>query len=132
MRTTLQKVMNRAWEIKREDKRNIFAECLKMAWKEIKNTVKRMEKTMKELLLSKGLKVWQKKDESGNVTVERIYINDLTVIGLEKVTENVRGFKKVSIYFDVLKNEFFYNGLYGSSTKKVVDEVIENLKKELA
>lgn len=32
----LRKVMKRAWEIKKEDSRNIFGLCLKMAWEEIK------------------------------------------------------------------------------------------------
>lgn len=36
MKETLKKVMKRAWEIKKEDKRNIFAICLKMAWAEVK------------------------------------------------------------------------------------------------
>ena len=40
MKETLKKVMKRAWEIKREDSRNIFAECLKMAWAEIKKVAK--------------------------------------------------------------------------------------------
>lgn len=32
----LSKIMKRAWEIKREDKNNIFGLCLKMAWAEAK------------------------------------------------------------------------------------------------
>ncbi|MBU9724506.1 hypothetical protein [Diplocloster modestus] len=32
----LRKIMKRAWEIKKEDSRNIFALCLKMAWEEAK------------------------------------------------------------------------------------------------
>ena len=40
MKETLKKVMKRAWEIKREDKRNIFGECLRMAWVEIKAAAK--------------------------------------------------------------------------------------------
>lgn len=31
-------LMKRAWEIKREDNRNIFSLCLKMAWAELKET----------------------------------------------------------------------------------------------
>ena len=33
----LSKVMKKAWEIKKEDRRNIFSVCLKMAWAIIKN-----------------------------------------------------------------------------------------------
>lgn len=32
----LRKIMIRAWEIKREDKKNVFSLCLKMAWAEAK------------------------------------------------------------------------------------------------
>lgn len=32
----LSEIMKRAWEIKKEDERNIFGECLKMAWTEQK------------------------------------------------------------------------------------------------
>lgn len=32
----LHRIMKRAWEIKRQDKRNIFSFCLKMAWEEAK------------------------------------------------------------------------------------------------
>ena len=34
----LKMIMTRAWEIKKTDSRNIFGECLKMAWAESKNT----------------------------------------------------------------------------------------------
>ena len=38
----LSKIMKRAWEIKKEDSRNIFGLCLKMAWEEAKEeTVKK-------------------------------------------------------------------------------------------
>lgn len=36
MKYDLRKIMKRAWEIKRQDKRNIFSFCLKMAWEEAK------------------------------------------------------------------------------------------------
>ena len=32
----LKKVMKRAWEIKKQDNRNVFSLCLKMAWAENK------------------------------------------------------------------------------------------------
>lgn len=43
-------IMKRAWEIKRENKDNIFGLCLKMAWKEAKES---SEMTLKEKLISK-------------------------------------------------------------------------------
>lgn len=35
---TLSKIMRRAWEIKKQDKRNVWSECLKMAWEDIRET----------------------------------------------------------------------------------------------
>lgn len=40
--TTLSKVMKKAWDIKKENKANIFSLCLKMAWSIIKNGAKKM------------------------------------------------------------------------------------------
>lgn len=40
MKYNLKNVMNRAWEIKRQDSANIFSECLKMAWDEVHNSIK--------------------------------------------------------------------------------------------
>lgn len=40
----LSKIMKRAWEIKREDSRYIFGECLKMAWEEAKENKNRKAK----------------------------------------------------------------------------------------
>ncbi len=36
MKYDLKKIMSRAWEIKKENSRNIFSLCLKAAWKEAK------------------------------------------------------------------------------------------------
>ena len=36
MKYDLRKIMKRAWEIKKENSRNIFSLCLKMAWEEAK------------------------------------------------------------------------------------------------
>jgi len=61
-------------------------------------------KTVEEILLSKGLKVWEK---NGN---KRIYINDLNVIGIEKVSNNPKGYRKVSMAYDILADSFSWNG----------------------
>lgn len=42
----LSAIMKRAWEIKKEDNKNIFAICLKMAWEEAKKGVKKMVKKL--------------------------------------------------------------------------------------
>lgn len=36
MKYNLKRIMSRAWEIKKENSRNIFSLCLKMAWEEAK------------------------------------------------------------------------------------------------
>lgn len=36
MKYDLKRIMSRAWEIKKENSRNIFSLCLKMAWEEAK------------------------------------------------------------------------------------------------
>lgn len=36
MKYDLRKIMKRAWELKKEDEKNIFSLCLKMAWTEAK------------------------------------------------------------------------------------------------
>lgn len=38
-------IMKKAWEIKKQDIRNIFSICLKMAWAEIKKVSKKAKKT---------------------------------------------------------------------------------------
>ena len=43
----LSKIMKRAWEIKKENVKNIFSICLKMAWAEIKKGVNKMITTIK-------------------------------------------------------------------------------------
>lgn len=48
MKKMLSKVMKRAWEIKRQDSRNIFALCLKMAWAEVKG-MKELKGTPKQV-----------------------------------------------------------------------------------
>ena len=40
MKYDLKKIMSRAWEIKKENSRNIFSLCLKMAWEEAKEEIK--------------------------------------------------------------------------------------------
>lgn len=51
----LKKVMKRAWEIKKQDNRNIFSLCLKMAWAEIKNLTETAFYGVKSWFLSRTL-----------------------------------------------------------------------------
>lgn len=69
MRYDLRKIMRRAWEIKREDNKNIFGLCLKMAWNETKN--KKEEKFY-------GIKTWfvyEKFSQGEREVFERARIN---------------------------------------------------------
>lgn len=67
------KIMKRAWEIKKEDSRNLFSLCLKMAWAEAKEEGN--VKTVEELE-DLGFKRWTKG------TMDRMYI-DAKNLGLE-------------------------------------------------
>ena len=42
----LRNIMKRAWQLKKENNENIFAICLKIAWKEAKEGVKKMVKKL--------------------------------------------------------------------------------------
>lgn len=67
------KIMKRAWEIKKEDSRNLFSLCLKMAWAEAKE--EENVKTLDELE-DLGFKRWTKG------SMDRMYI-DARCLGLE-------------------------------------------------
>ena len=98
----LSKIMKRAWEIKKEDNKNIFAICLKMAWEEAKKGVKKM--TVEEYLVEKkGLKVWEKYGK------KRIYINDLTSVDIDKYTSNPKSYRRASMYYDINEDKFVYS-----------------------
>lgn len=43
MKYDLSMIMKKAWEIKKENVKNIFSECLKIAWAEAKNPVLKSE-----------------------------------------------------------------------------------------
>lgn len=63
MKYDISKIMKRAWEIKNEDCRNIFGECLRVAWAE----AKAMDKI--EALEDMGFNRWTK------AGMDRMYIN---------------------------------------------------------
>ena len=94
---------------------------------EIKEEVKK-DMTVKEFLLNKGLKTWKKGTEGTADYKERIYINDLTVVGIEKVTLNPKAHKKDSMYYDCINNDFTF--FTPNSGKETMRELIELIKKE--
>ena len=61
----LSKIMKRAWEIKKEDSRNIFGLCLKMAWEEVKNM--NVDDELKELVT----KISDERGYSNPITIEK-------------------------------------------------------------
>lgn len=110
----LSEIMKRAWEIKKENESNIFAFCLKKAWSEAK---------VANYLLDKGLKVW----EGGSN--KRIYINDFSVVGIERFTPNPKSFKKATMYYD-LSNGRFYPSNVQRSNESTMDELIAAIRAE--
>lgn len=55
----LSKIMKKAWEIKKEDSRNIFALCLEMAWEQAKKESEETTMNLKEMTIDE-LKELQK------------------------------------------------------------------------
>ena len=61
----LSKIMKRAWEIKKEDNRNIFGLCLKMAWEEAKNM--NVDDELKTIVT----KISNERGYNDNITIEK-------------------------------------------------------------
>lgn len=83
---------------------------------------------MEKYLLSLGLKVWEKKDADGNTTQKRIYINDLKVVGIEKLSNNAKRYK-FTLYYDCLTNNFFSNAA-GRSDEEMLRDLINLMQEE--
>ena len=82
-------------------------------------------KTVENLLLEKGLKVWTKGEN------KRIYINDLIVVGIEKVSNNPKGYRKVSLVYDITKDSFSWSGST-NSMDATIEELIALIRSEVA
>lgn len=61
----LSKIMKRAWEIKKEDNRNIFGLCLKIAWEEARNM--NVDDELKELVT----KISNERGYSNTITIKK-------------------------------------------------------------
>ena len=81
-------------------------------------------KTIESLLLEKGLKVWTKGEN------KRIYINDLNVVGIEKVSNNPKGYRKVSLVYDIVKDSFSWSGST-NSMDATIEELIALIRSEV-
>lgn len=119
----MRNVMRQAWSLFRQNVKNTFAECLKLAWKRVKNE-QNFEK-YKNFLLKKNYKIWQK--QNGEIEMSRIYINDFYKYVdnslFEKYTD-VQSFRKqtrkfvedfkngdlfnydIKVYFDLISKQF--------------------------
>lgn len=53
MKFDLSKIMKRAWEIKKEDKKNVFSICLQIAWEEVKKVATKRVEVIKDWFMSK-------------------------------------------------------------------------------
>ncbi|SES68273.1 hypothetical protein [[Clostridium] polysaccharolyticum] len=140
MKETLSKVMKRAWEIKRQDVRNIFSLCLKMAWAEVKKGGNTIEKLTEDIIenINKGVaktiemrnRRFHKNEEakffltSENTTV----YNDMTVITVNMFV-NYKTYKQLCRVYKVTVKENTYN----VSTKKIFLETVsvENTARNL-
>lgn len=82
-------------------------------------------KTVESYLLEKGLKVWAKGEN------KRIYINDLNVVGIEKVSNNPKGYRKVTLVYDIVKDSFSWSGST-NSMDATIEELISLIRNEVA
>lgn len=82
-------------------------------------------KTVESYLLEKGLKVWTKGEN------KRIYINDLNVVGIEKVSNNPKGYRKVTLVYDIVKDSFSWSGST-NSMDATIEELIALIRNEVA
>ncbi len=96
----LRNIMKRAWEIKRQDSRNIFAECLKMAWAEAKKVVTRF-----------AIPAWFMEKNADKVTTENlICFNTFNKNNIVKETE-----KAIQVELEMMTR----SGMESRYTKKV-------------
>ena len=81
--------------------------------------------TVEMYLLNNGLKKWEKGDK------RRIYINDLSVVKSDKYTPNPKSLRKVTMYYDINADKFFYSGVT-SSNEDVVNNIINGIREDAA
>lgn len=94
----LSAIMKRAWELKKEDERNIFSLCLKMAWEESKMEDNKMKENKLEEML--------------RVAEEMTHDNSRIHLGMDRkvVQKEEDGIVWISIYCYTLNGR--YKGNY--------------------
>lgn len=99
------KVMRTAWTNFKVNVKGTFAECLKLAWKVVKNELN--FEVYKNFLLKKGYQIWEKMN--GEIEMSRIYVNDFN----KYIDKN-------------LANKYLDCSKYRKSTRKLVESLLNN------
>jgi len=106
MKYNLSAIMKKAWEIKKENIKNIFAICLKMAWEEVKmsseNNVfvekcKTNEQIMKRI---NKMKVEDKKESYKEITkemIKKLIWDDVENYYMTKVKDNSKNLEMFEV-----------------------------------
>lgn len=111
-------IMKRAWELKREDDRNLFSQCLKMAWAE----ARKPEKSEKEMLMDALLEKETEANSHNNGYAYEAVVSDWekygksrTYFSIIETRKNSRHYKKISYgFFDNVTGTYMaekYNDL---------------------
>ncbi len=104
MKYNKSQIMKRAWEIKRQDERNIFGECLKMAWDEAKK--QSTKKTGVDIFIGKlvdaGANRWQK------YGYDRLYISGCESVFDVKIENDLEMMELFGSGYINMKNMKFY------------------------
>ena len=102
----LSNIMKRAWEIKKENSRNVFGACLKMAWAEAKSVAPAAERIAE--LEALGFKRWTK---GGH---DRLYIN-ATDLGLVVKFRRTGSIEEATFRGEYISNRYA-GKYYGAKT----------------
>lgn len=84
----LHKIMKRAWQIKRQDEKNIFSICLKMAWTEAKE-----EQELPKLVGTPKQVAWAEKLRERHLEILRRELNKANTILLARGDKPLSGKK---------------------------------------
>ncbi len=137
------RVMRTAWAKFKANEKETFAECLKSAWKVVKNELN--FDVYKKFLLKKGYRIWEKMN--GEIEMSRIYINDFNkyidknIAGkyldctrfrkstrktVESLLENDLYNYNIKLFFDLISKNFKYS-FYKTENNKAIDNIVLEL-----
>jgi len=83
-------------------------------------------KTIESYLLENGGKIWAK---GGN---DRIYINNLNIIGLEEELITKEKLKDANLYYDIKKDKFIFTSNNDESIDSIIIEQVSIIRNEIA